>query len=104
MRGIDHGCSCQPGSMKRALMGKVFGVSSGCSWWTRGWRGSADVLRSCESLNDEHRCAAVPAHEAGSRVTVIGTGIGEVSGRRGHWLMQKLTSDGDVSLAVGVSE
>jgi len=48
-----------------APTGKVFGVSSGYSWRTRRWRRTADVLRSCESLDDKHRCAAVSANEGG---------------------------------------
>src|ERR1700674_3037239 len=82
---------------------KVFGVSSGCSWRTRRWRRSADVLRSCESLDDEHRCAAVPAHEGGP--DAVSSAV--VAGFSDRWLwpvMQKFTSGGDVSLAVGVGE
>jgi hypothetical protein len=88
-----------PAWFDEAPTGKA-GVSSGCSWRTRRWRRSADVLRSCESLDDEHRSTTVSAHESGPN----GAGCGGVGGNDRERLMQSLASDGDVSLAVRVGE
>ena len=63
-----------------------------------------DVLSAREGLDDEHRGAAVSAHEGGPGAAVIGAAIGGVSGRRRGRLMQKFASGGDVALAVGVGE
>jgi hypothetical protein len=57
-----------------------------------------------EGRDDEHRGAAVSAHEGGPGATVIGAAIAGVSGRRGWRLMQQLASGGDIVLAVGVGE
>ncbi len=62
------------------------------------------MLRAREGLDDEHRGAAVSAHEGGPGAAVIGAAIAGVSGRRGRRLMQKIASGGDVVLTVGVSE
>ena len=58
------------------------------------------MLSACEGFDDEHRRAAVPAHEGGSGAAVISALVA----RRGGRLMQKLASGGDVVLAVGVGE
>src|ERR1700674_5440253 len=82
---------------------KVFGVSSGCSWRTRRRRRSADVLRSCESLDDEHRCAGVPAQEGGP--DAVSSAV--VAGFSGRWrwrLMRNFASGGYVGLAIGFGE
>jgi hypothetical protein len=62
------------------------------------------VLSAREGLDDEHRGAAVPAHEGGPGAAVIGAAIAGVSGRRWRRLMQKVASGGDIVLAVGVGE
>ncbi len=54
-----------------------------------------------EGLDDEHRGAAVSAHEGWSGAAVIGAAISDRDGRR---LMQKSTNGGDIVLAVGVGE
>ena len=64
---------------------------------------SADVLSAREGLDDEHRGAAVPAHECRPRVTVIDA-VNRVGGRRGRWPMQERSSGRDIALAVGVGE
>ncbi len=60
------------------------------------------MLGAREGLNDEHRGAAVSAHEGRLGAAVIGAA--GVSGRHWRWLMQKLARGGDVTLAVRVGE
>jgi hypothetical protein len=59
------------------------------------------VLSSGEGLDDEHRGAAVSAHEGGPDAVVVGATVTRLSGKGWRWLMQKLASGGDVELAVG---
>lgn len=58
------------------------------------------MLSSGEGLDDEHRGAAVSAHEGGPHSTG-GDGVGSSDGKR---LMQQLANGRDVVLAVGVGE
>ena len=62
------------------------------------------MLSAREGLDDDHRGAAVSAHEGGPGAVVIGAGVARVSGRRWRGLMQKIASGGDVALTVGVGE
>jgi hypothetical protein len=63
-------------------------------------RWPADLLSSGEGLDDEHRCAAVSAHEGGPHGTDGDGVIGSDSNR----LMQQLANIRDAVLAVGVGE
>ena len=67
-------------------------------------RRATDVLSACEGLDDEHRGAAVSAHEGGPGAVVIGAAVARVNGRRWRGLKQKSASGGDVALTVGVGE
>ena len=58
------------------------------------------MLSPGESLDDEHRGAAVSAYEGGPH-TIVGDGIGSSDRNR---LMQQLANGRDVVLAVGVGE
>ena len=62
------------------------------------------MLSAREGLDDEHRRAAVSAHEGGPGAAVIGAAIAGVSRRRWRRLMQKIASGGDILLAIGVGE
>ena len=62
------------------------------------------MLSTREGLDDEHRGAAVSAHEGRSGGAVIGATIAGVRGKGEHRLTQKIASSGDVVLAVGVGE
>ena len=62
------------------------------------------MLSAREGLDDEHRRAAMSAHEGGPGTAVIGAAVAGGSGRRWRRLMQKIASGGDVVLAVGVGE
>jgi hypothetical protein len=62
---------------------KFFAVTGGCSWW---W--CPDLLRAGEGLDDEHRRAAVPAHEGGPDGTGPGRNSAGVGGTLRRRLMQ----------------
>ena len=62
------------------------------------------MLSAREGLDDEHRRAAVSAHEGGPCAAMLSVVSGAVGGCSGRRLMQKLARGGDVSLAVGVGE
>ena len=81
-----------------APTGKVFGVSSGCPWRTRRWRRCADVLRSRESLDDEHRSTTVSAHEGGPN----GAGCSGPDNVAGHKLLGDLRDSDHACLLFGI--
>src|ERR1700733_2599532 len=74
------------------------------SWLDRRTRRATDVLSAREGLDDEHRGAAVSAHEGGLGAAVVGAATATLSGRRWRRLMQKISNGSDIVLAVGVGE
>jgi hypothetical protein len=65
------------------------------------------VLSPRESLNDEHRGAAVPSHKGGSHMTVFGAAIAGISDQRKAWVAAdaaQLSSGRNIVLAVGIGE
>src|SRR5450631_2095228 len=81
-----------------------YGLRGGCSWWGRRSRRSTDVLSAGEGLDDEHRCAAVSAHEGGSHGADADVDCGGLGGNDRGRLMQQFTRRRDLVFAVGVSE
>ena len=92
--GIDR-CSAEEG------MGVASGVRS-CGTPHVGW--AADVVWAREGLKDDHRRAAVAAHEGGSDGSVRGLRGLCVGLNVGSRLLQQLACRGDVLRAAGIGE
>jgi hypothetical protein len=67
-------------------------------------RRTADVMPTGEGLEEDHRRAAVPAHEGGSNGACPGVSCAGFGGQFCCRLMQKLACGSDESPAVGVGE
>jgi hypothetical protein len=61
------------------------------------------VLSAREGLDDEHRGAAVSAHEARPGAVVIGAAVAGVNGRRWRGQMQK-SANGEIAISDPVTE
>jgi len=87
-----------------AVLAEEWSVVSGVHsrWNARAGR-RADVLCAGESLDDDHRRPAVPAHEGGLQGSTCGVGFAGRGGKEGRGLMQEFVSGGDVVTRSGRS-